>query len=94
MQRAKNFLKKDEDTGINGTVTALRAVVPWSVYPSPKRHVSQPDGKPSCPIMATKLKKSKRGMGEITGLTPTLDIPKAVWAKRPRNRGATEGDIC
>jgi hypothetical protein len=81
MQRAKIFLKKDEDTGINGTVTALRAVVPWSVYPSPKRHVSQPDGKPSCPIMATKLKKSKRGMGEITGLTPTLDISEGRLGK-------------
>jgi hypothetical protein len=60
----KNFLKKEEDAGLNGTVTALReAVVPWSVYPSPKRHVSQPDEKPSCPIMATKLnKKKKRNM--------------------------------
>ena len=44
--------------------------------------------------MATKLNEEKKGADEITGLTPTLSIPKAVWAKRPRNRGATEGDIC
>jgi hypothetical protein len=58
------FLKKEEDAGINGAVPALReAVVPWSVYPSPKRHVSQQDGKPSCPIMATKLNKKKKRNG-------------------------------
>jgi hypothetical protein len=68
----KSFEKKKKDGEVNGAVPTLRETVEhWSVHPSPRRHVSQQNGKPSHPIMATKLNEKKKRSGR--NYLPDLD---------------------
>ena len=87
----KYFWKRKKDGEINGAILVLRETVEhWSVHPSPNRHVSQKSGKPSHPIMATKLNE-KSGWNYFHD--PDFLYSEGHLGKQPRNRGATEENI-